>query len=245
MAEPVVLIHGAWQGSWAWDAFTPFLRARGFHYETVDLPGNGTDATPPADVTLDFYVDHVLRVIGRLGRVSLIAHSGGAVVASQVAERAPEAVSRMVYVAGIMLPGGVSFGEIVAEVLPNHPEAAGIGPSLQWSPDRATSSVPPDAAATIFYNDCPPAVAAAAAARLTPQPEGGRAVAPQLSEARFGRVPRLYVEARQDRSVVPALQTRMQALVPGAEVVTLTTGHAPQLSAPAALAEAVLPYLAA
>jgi pimeloyl-ACP methyl ester carboxylesterase len=86
-------------------------------------------------------------------------------------------------------------------------------------------------------------VAAAAAARLTPQPQSGRAVSPRLTAERFGTVPRLYVEATEDRSVILAVQRRMQALVPGAAVVSLPTGHAPQLSAPAALLAAILPFL--
>lgn len=58
-------------------------------------------------------------------------------------------------------------------------------------------------------------------------------------------MPRLYVEALQDRSVVPALQRRLCALVPGARRVALPTDHAAQLSAPRALAEALLPFLGA
>jgi pimeloyl-ACP methyl ester carboxylesterase len=35
----------------------------------------------------------------------------------------------------------------------------------------------------------------------------------------------------------------MQALAPGAQVVSLRTGHAPQFSAPAELAAAIVPFL--
>jgi pimeloyl-ACP methyl ester carboxylesterase len=165
------------------------------------------------------------------------------VVASQVAELAPEAVARLVFVAGFMLPNGMSFAALVADILPEHPAAAGINPYLTWSADRSTSSVPPDAAARIFFSDCSPTVAEQAAARLTPQPELGRAVTPRLTAARFGTVPRLYVEATGDRSVVLPVQRRMQALVPGAAVVSLPTGHAPQVSAPVTLLASILPFL--
>ncbi len=73
---------------------------------------------------------------------------------------------------------------------------------------------------------------------LTPQPERGRNIRAGLTPERFGTVPRLYVEAEADRSIVLACQRRMQALVPGAEVVTLLTGHAPHLAAPDLLAAA-------
>jgi hypothetical protein len=43
--------------------------------------------------------------------------------------------------------------------------------------------------------------------------------------------------------VIPPLQRRMQALVPGADVVTLPTGHAPHLAAPRLLADVLTPFL--
>lgn len=244
MPDPVVLIHGAWAGAWVWERLIPLLEEAGLEAVAVDLPGNGTDATPPAAVTLDRYVAHVADAIARLGRpASLVAHSGGGVVASAVAEAAPERVARIAYVAGMMLPDGMGFSDLVAQALAAHPEAAGIGPHLDWSGDRLTSRVPEAAARALFFQDCPEDDARSAAARLTPQPEGGRAVRAALTAARFGRMPRLYVEALADRAVVPALQGRMCALVPGAIRVALPTGHAPQLSRPHRLADALLPFL--
>lgn len=242
---PLVLIHGAWQGSWAWNALIPHLIAAGFPVHAVDLPGNGTDDTPPGAVSLDVYVDHVLSLMEWIGRpVALVAHSGGGVIASQVAETVPGWVDRLVYVAGMMLPDGMGFADLVAELLPEYPEVAGIGPHLEWSADRLTSRVPEAAAMAFFFDDCPVETARMAARSLTPQPEAGRAVRPHLTADRFGRIPRLYVEASADRSVVPILQRRMQALVPGAAVATLPTGHAPQVAAPALLAETLIPFLA-
>jgi pimeloyl-ACP methyl ester carboxylesterase len=242
--DPVILIHGAWAGSFVWDRFAALLRDAGFEAVAIDLPGNGADATPPQAVSLELYARHVVAAVHRAGPpATLIAHSGGGMVAAQAAELAPEMVARLVFVAGFMLPDGVGFADIVADILPQHPEAAGINPFLQRSADGATTVVPADAAAAIFFSDCPPDVARAAAARLTPQPEAGRAVAPRLTAARIGAVPRLYVEATEDRSVVLAAQRRMQALVPGAAVVSLATGHAPQVSSPAALLASILPFL--
>ncbi|GJE29455.1 alpha/beta fold hydrolase [Methylobacterium organophilum] len=242
--DPVVLIHGAWAGAWVWERLTPHLESAGLITQALDLPGNGADDTPPAAVSLDRYVAHVGAVLDRLGgRASLVAHSGGGVVASAVAEAFPDRVARIAYVAGMMLPDGMGFADLVAEARARHPEAAGIGPHLIWSPDRLTSRVPEAAARAIFFQDGPESDAQAAARRLTPQPERGRAVRARLTAEGFGRVPRLYVEALHDRAVIPALQRQMCALVPGAARVALPTGHAPQLSAPDRLAAALLPFL--
>jgi len=243
--DPTILIHGAWQGAWVWDGLNPLLAKAGITSIAVDLPGNGTDDTSPADVSLELYVDHIGTILKQLPEaVSLVAHSGGGVVASAAAERFPERIGRIAYVAGMMLPDGVSYADIVAALRDEHPNAIGIGPHLIWSGDRLTSRVPVQAALDYFLHDCPAADAMAAAQRLTPQPERGRAVKPCLSAERFGRVPRLYVEAEADRSIILPCQRRMRALVPGAEVVTLPTGHAPHLAAPNLLTDALLPFLA-
>jgi len=244
-ADPAILIHGAWQGAWVWDRLIPLLaRNCGIVPVAVDLPGNGKDAVKPANVSLDMYVAHVGGVLKRLGRrASLVAHSGGGIVASAVAERFPEQISRIAYVAGMMLPDGMAFADLVAEAKPDHPDAAGVGPHLVWSHDRLTSRVPIQVALAYFFHDCPTADAALAAQKLTPQPDRGRAIRARLTPKRFGRIPRLYVEAEADRAVIPPLQRRMQALVPGADVVTLPTGHAPHLAAPRLLADVLTPFL--
>jgi len=242
--DPVILIHGAWQGSWAWARFTPYLEAAGLVVRAVDLPGNGVDGSDPADVTFEGYLEYLHGVVVVFGRpVSLVAHSGGGLLATAFAERWPALVSRLVYVAGMMLPGGERFEDLVKSVSPQHPEASGIWPYLEWSGDRLVSRVPAEAAIAIFLQDCPESDAAAAAARLTPQGEGGRAVTSPATAERWGRIPRLYVEALDDRSVILPVQRAMQARAPGARVVSVPTGHARQFSAPALLAEAIIPFL--
>lgn len=92
--DPVVLIHGAWAGAWVWQLLTPHLEEAGLEVVTICLPG--TDATPAVDVTLDLYVAHVANMIAWLGRpASLVAHSGGGVVASAIAEAMPYRVGRI------------------------------------------------------------------------------------------------------------------------------------------------------
>jgi pimeloyl-ACP methyl ester carboxylesterase len=225
--DPVILVHGAWQGSWVWERFVPYLRGARFLTHAIDLPGNGADGSDPADVTFEACLQHVYGIVHGLDRpVSLIGHSGGGLLATAFAERWPTSVSRLVYVAGMMLPGGESFEELVKSVIPQHAGANGIWPHLQWSADHRVSRVP------------------AKAARLTPQGEGGRAVTTPATAGHYGRIPRLYVEALKDRSVILPVQRAMQARAPGALVVSLSTGHAPQFSAPERLAKAIIPFIA-
>ncbi|HZU63583.1 MAG TPA: alpha/beta hydrolase [Novosphingobium sp.] len=242
----IVLIHGAWQGSWAFAAWQPLLAAAGWHSVAVDLPGNGINPEPLAADGLAAYTDHVVGVLRAQGRPCVVlGHSGGGQVAAQVAEAAPECVSALVFLVGMMLPSGMRFVDLLAHCRRLYPEAdfAGITPFLKASADGRFTQVPPAAAREIFLHDCPPEAAAAAALRLTPQPEWGRAVVPALTPQRYGSVPRIYVEALADRSIGIALQREMQALSPGARRITLPCGHVPQLACPGPLTDALCAVL--
>ena len=165
--------------------------------------------------------------------------------ASQVAQAAPERVSALVYLAGMMLPSGMSYGDVIAQCRAADPgfDYQGIGPHLAWNEQRNASSVPLEAAMALFLHDCPPTAALKAASRFCVQPETGRAMVNRLSADRFGQVPRIYVECRQDRSVTLPLQQHMQQLTPGARRISLDCGHVPQLACPQALSDALLPVL--
>ena len=82
----IVLIHGAWAGGWVWNSLQDGLRSAGHRPHAVDLPGNGHDTTPHAEVSLQRYVEHVGALIETLpGPIQLVAHSGGGVTATAVA----------------------------------------------------------------------------------------------------------------------------------------------------------------
>lgn len=245
MPITAVLIHGAWAGGWVWDALTPCLEERGFQVVAPDLPGCGPRLGDPAEASLDHCVADLMRQLQDIdGPLLLVGHSGGGAVATQLAEVIYERVIGVAYLAGMMLPTGTGFGEVVAEMLDEYPEASGIGPFLEWEANGQVSRVPAPAIREIFLQDVSESVAEQAIPRFGPQAEGSRVLVPQWTPGRFGRLPRLYVEARQDRSVVLPVQRRMQALVPGAEVVSLDTGHVPQLAAPQTVADALRAFVA-
>ncbi|WP_420992101.1 alpha/beta fold hydrolase [Cupriavidus sp. 30B13] len=245
-APHIVLIHGAWQGSWAFAAWQPLLEAAGWQVHAVDLPGNDRSPERAADAHLRGYTRHVRELLARLDAPAVVVgHSGGGMTASQVAEAAPGRVRALVYLAGMMLPDGASYGDVIAQCRAADPGFAydGVDPHLQWDAARGASRVPAEAALALFLHDCEPAAARRAAARLCAQPETGRSMRNRLSAGRFGSVPRVYVECLRDRSVLLPLQRRMQALAPGARRISLDCGHVPQLACPQALTAALLPVL--
>jgi pimeloyl-ACP methyl ester carboxylesterase len=246
----MLLIHGAWQGSWAWDAWLPELARLGWHAEAIDLPGNGCDPldnTAPGDVSLKGYVNHVVANVLRHGEsVVLVGHSGGGITATQVAEALPGRIACVVYLAGMMLPSGLSYRALLHECQAEHPEMdlSGIAPYLRKSADGLLTEVPVDAARRIFLHDAEPDTALQLAEQLRPQPNGGRDIAPIWTAARFGRVPRIYVEALDDRSLRLPVQRLMQAMVPGALRLSIACGHLPQVVRSRESAELVCTVLA-
>ncbi|MEL0166493.1 MAG: alpha/beta fold hydrolase [Pseudomonadaceae bacterium] len=238
-----VLIHGAWAGSWVWDALKPELEAASHRVLALDMPGNPQHPAAPDAISMAGCMAHIAAACAEIeGPLLLVGHSGGGVIATQAAEMLAERVVGVAYLAGMMLPSGLGFADLTTELMQTHPQAAGIWPRLHWAEDRQSSTVPPEAVCEIFLQDLPREQAMAAAQRFCSQPEGTRALVAEWTAERFGRLPRLYVEATEDRSVVLAAQRKMQALVPGAQVVSLACGHVPQVVQTAAVAEALLAF---
>jgi pimeloyl-ACP methyl ester carboxylesterase len=235
-APRIVLVHGAWMGAWAWDGVVRELARAGFDAVAVELPAHGDDPTPPESASLDAYVDAVLRAMPADGRVVLVGHSMGGIVISAVAERAPERIARLVYVAGYLPRSGESL-----YALSQTDTESEVG--RHWRQDDpvrySPASIDEAGRVAVFCADCPAAAAARLVARHRPEPVPPLATPVALSDERFGRVPRVYLGTRSDRAVGPALQQRMVAAAPGTVLEWLEGGHAPMLAQPQRLAQRI------
>jgi pimeloyl-ACP methyl ester carboxylesterase len=229
-----MLVHGAWQGAWAWETIVPRLRALGHDAIAVDLPGNGHNPMAPSEVNLEAYAAHVVEIIDATeGPIVMVGHSMGGTAAAQACELRPERIALAIFLAAFLLPDGMS----VLQFYERHLEPWMVGAHKRVTYDAAglLSSIDPASAVEVFYHKADRTLAEAAARRLMPQPEGGRRSHLKLSAERFGTVPRVYIEAREDRSVHLPLQRKMQEMSPCLAVYGLDSDHAPQLSDPDAL----------
>src|ERR1700760_3004733 len=105
-----VLVHGHMHGRGCWDKVVPLLEAQGHRVVTPDLPGRGDDATPHVELTLKRYTASVAAIIRAMDEpVILVGHSAGGIVLSELAERMPEKIAKLIYVAAIMVPDGASI----------------------------------------------------------------------------------------------------------------------------------------
>jgi pimeloyl-ACP methyl ester carboxylesterase len=92
----------------------------------------------------------------------------------------------------------------------------------------------------LFAQRSPDDLAADALGRPVAGPNLSRTAPLRFTLERFGSVPRSYIECLHDRITPIEGQRRMQALPPCGKVISLEAGHSPFLSAPDALAEALL-----
>jgi pimeloyl-ACP methyl ester carboxylesterase len=232
-----VMIHGSWHGGWCFDTVQGMLEDAGHSLVAPDLPGMGGDAAALAAVTLDGWAEFTADLCRtQPAPVILCGHSRGGLIISQAAEAAPEAIDALVYICAMLLPSGISRAAWKADQMPN-PDLAAITTPIGCGSGTIVDGA---RAAAVFAQLSPPELAAAASQRLVADPAAPRSTPLHLTEARYGSVPRHYIECLQDRTIPIADQRRMQASQPCASVTSLDADHSPFLSAPHELASALL-----
>ncbi len=104
----VVLVHGFGGSTFSWRKNVTPLAEAGFHVVALDLPGFGlSDKRWDADYTHPAAADFVVAAMRELGirRATLVGHSLGGNVVALLAERHPEAVEKIVFVAPVLFEG--------------------------------------------------------------------------------------------------------------------------------------------
>lgn len=230
-----VLVHGAWLGAWAWHEVVPRLESAGHEVLTPDLPAHGVDTTAPGEVSLEDYVDRVVRTIDATDEpVVLVGHSAGGVTIGQTAERVPDAVEALVYVSAFLLDDGQSLLDLA--------EGSAEGAALEQVVDEATgvSRLVEGCMAEALYADCSEADLALAKSLRRPEPLAPLGTPVDVSDERFGSVPRGYVRCADDRAITPTNQDRMLAALPCDAIYGMETSHSPFFADPGALADHLL-----
>lgn len=223
------MIHGSWSGGWMWDRVVPLLTAAGHSAEAPTLlgadPGGSEFPTQPIDAWAD---QIAARVREAEGPVVLVAQSRGGLIISAVAEKIPERIGYLVYVAAFLLPDGASLASTLQGVHSDAPpmfsvDQAGMTALLPEALERIYSRTPARWVEVARANQCPEPVAVI----TTPI---------SVTEARFGSVPRAYVESTEDQVLPLSVQRSMRAQLPCDPVFSIPADHVPPFSAPDQLA---------
>ena len=235
----MVLVHGAFGQAKVWGRVVPGLQAAGHDVETLDLPGQGDDDTPVAEVTLDRYARRVCEVLADGPPAVLVGHSMGGMVITQAAADCPELIDRLVYVAAFLPADGESLIDLT-----HRPEGAGdaVQAGLVVDGDPPVATMPPEAAREGLLQCCDDETAAWANSLRGSQP-----VAPFTHPVRltgpsaeaFGDLRRAYVMCLQDRAIKPPLQRLMLQRAGCDPVLEIDTDHCVWASRPDELVAAL------
>ncbi|MGW0424692.1 alpha/beta fold hydrolase [Streptomyces sp. NPDC003015] len=232
---PVVLVHGAWHGSWCWSLVTEQLAARGVASVAVDLDGHGlksrsprsrwgrpfisgefaVEPSPVAEITASSAAATLVEQVRRIGQgrpCLVVAHSMGGTVATAAAEQAPELFAELMYVAAFAPVNGQPTVQYT--LMPqNTGEQVACGlstdPALVGALRYDTGDSERRAAIrNAFYNEDVDEVIAEAAVSLlsADAPAGVFGETITVTAGRYGSIPHSYVVCTRDNAVRPELQ---------------------------------------
>ena len=219
-------------GAWAWDRLVPLLQEQGHRAIALDLPGRGDNPVPVAEQTLATYVATVVAAIDDCpDRVYLVGHSAGGMVVSQAAETRPQRVAGLIYIAAFMLADGQSLADIAADDTGNT-----ILRNTVANADTTTLTIKSGQARDPLYHDCSDADVEWAQQRLVAEATEPSNAKVRLTTARYGTVPRYYLECLQDRAISITTQRALCAAQSPRRVISLDTSHSPFLCQPGTLA---------
>ncbi|MFJ9320021.1 alpha/beta hydrolase [Streptomyces globisporus] len=203
---PVVIVHGLYHRPEHFDAVARGLRSSGVEAIVPELHrGSPAADTEAVQASVDALHEPPL----------LLGHSYGGSVITGV-----RGACHLVHLAAFVLDTGESAAALGGA-------SAELRDAIRPEPDGSTS-LRPDRAADVLYDDCPEPLAARAVGLLRPQAPGcGRGVPRHHS---WRDTPSTYVVCGKDRAIDPALQRTMASRC--TEVREWRTGHSPFVGQP-------------
>lgn len=228
VSKTFVLVHGAFQGPYAWQFVKTKLEAAGQKVVVIELPGHGQDQTPPEMINTKTYRDKVVSTItGINGPVVLVGHSLGGLVINAVADTIPDHIEKLVYLAGVPPVNNKSVLDL-AEMDPN----SQFAPNLVPSADGYTVSIPDDKIMQIFAQDGNDQITKLLIDNNRPEPAIPNTEKMILENPAFASVPKYYIHTNQDRAITIDLQKELVAATGIQNVYAINSGHCAMLTNP-------------
>ncbi|WP_454296768.1 alpha/beta fold hydrolase [Salana multivorans] len=221
--QSILFLSGAGLPAWIWDDVRRVLADA---CDTQVAPRPTGSAAGPRD-----YAEAALASVPT-GRFTLVAHSAGGVVGTEIARLAPDRVAGLLAISAIVPEPGGSF--IGAMPLPN-----------RWILSiamRLSGTRPPDSAirGTLAHGLDQPVIDRLVA-DFTPEPL-------EFYRGRTGTTPWScptgYLRTTRDRELPPTLQDRFADRLGARTRQELATGHLPMIEDPAGVAAAITGFLA-
>lgn len=215
----VVLVHGAFSNSSAWNKVIPILQDAGIEVSAAQLPLSSLESDAAA----------VSRLIDLHKKpVVLVGHSYGGNVITQAG--ASDKVEALVYVAAFALKSGQSISSLLEGK-----------PAAPWRTEAVADKggyvrLSPEGVSKYFAPDLPASETALIAA--TQGPISYKVNKEALSVTAWSKRPTYYVVAENDKIIPPKLQAYFAKRM-GAQTTTVPSSHVAMLSQPLAVAEVI------
>ncbi|MBS4083893.1 MAG: alpha/beta hydrolase [Rhizobiales bacterium] len=220
-----VVAHGAWSAGWAWRKMHALMREKGHSLFTPSYTGLGERShLGSPSIGLNSHMQDILMVLQfeDLRDIILVGHSYGGMVATGVAARAPERISKLVYLDAFV----PKHGQRVFDFYPAGEEERRRSSAIDgWK--MPPSPLPPDT---------PPADAEWVAPRRVHQPLASFQE-PLILDNGEPEVPRSYIYAQRHIPGDPFRQFFVRAKNEGWQVFEMDASHSPHITAPEALME--------
>ena len=229
----IVLAHGAWSAAWAWKKMRPLMAQSGHTFFTPTYTGLGERAhlANPA-IDLDTHIEDVLGVLTfeDLRNVVLIGHSYGGMVATGVADRAPERIAQLIYLDAFAPEDGQALADFWSEA-ERRRRMDGVKAGDGWR--VAPNPIPPDTSAED--------AAWIAKFRL---PQSVRCFEQPLRLRTRLTLPRTYIQCMRYADRGPFAQFAARARAEGRPAYELDASHSPNVTAPGLLMDLLQRILA-
>lgn len=228
-----VLVHGSWHSAWNWHKVTPLLEKAGHKVVAIDLPGMGRDKTSIEKVSMKTSVDKICSVIDCLNdKVILVGHSKNGIMISQAAEYRSDKIEKLIYLAAYLIPNGKTQREY------SMLDAEGVlNPYVDFNEGTKSTTLRPEIYKEGLYADCDDDITELAKVLLSHEPFETAVTPLQLTDEKFGSIPRYYIECTEDRAVTPFIQRKMYEETPCRKIYRMAASHSPFFSQPKKLTE--------
>lgn len=233
----IVLIHGGWQGGWAWDGVAAQLRDKGHTVYAPTLPGCGLHDSDQerAQTTLSGGARSVIDELrkNKVTELVVVGHSGGGPVGQLVAAAFADIVKRVVFIDAWALKTGESIFDVIPPAMGSFRDVAA---------GRSDKSIPMDPVLwhQAFMNDATDEQAATIANKLVPNPIGWLDEKPNFDAFWHQHIPAAYIFMADDHAVDQSIYHTMAARLENPITTTIPGSHEVMLVHPDVLADAIL-----
>lgn len=247
-----VLVHGACHGAWCWYKLSVLLEKAGHVVTAIDLRGAGINPKDGDAIrSLAEYNEPLAKFMKDLpeedgaenhAKVILVGHSMGGVNLTCMMEQFPHKITAAVFLTAFMPVPGTTPLQLVDEVYQRIQtwEDTEFKYELDGQQNKPTSfRFGRNFAREYLYQNSPSEDIKLAQCLMRSMPALDEEVV--YSSENYGRVPRVYIVAKQDKGIIEELQRKMIADNPPVRVYELEeSDHSPFFSCPVRLAQILL-----